>query len=355
MTTTNSGMTRRGVIGGMAASAGALALGRPGVAAAQDATATVPGAGLGGNLVVYSGRAEEYIAAIVDHFQEATGIAVEMRYGPAAELAATIMEEGDNSPADLFLTLDAASIQAVAALGRLAELPQEILDRVDAAYRDADNHWVATSARVRTLAYNTDLVDATTLPASVLDLVDERFAGKIGWAPENASFLAFATAMRVVHGDDRTREWLQGMADIGTVRFEGNGAITEAVATGEIELGLVNHYYVYEIEAEEGEEIPVAMHYFAGDDVGSLISLCGAGVLGTASNRAQAEAFVAFILSDVEQRFLATERWEYPVVAGIDALPDLKPLAEISGPAVDTAALSDLPGTLAMLTELGIL
>jgi len=349
-----SGFTRRQAIGGATAIAFGAAMGGA-HARAQDATPTVPGAGLGGKLVVYSGRAEEYIGALVDQFTAATGIAVEMRYAPAAELAATIMEEGDNSPADLFLTLDAASIEAVAMMGRLAELPQEILDRVDAAYRDADNQWVATSARVRTLAYNIDSVDATTLPASVMDLADERFAGKIGWAPENASFLAFVTAMRVVHGDDRAREWLQGMAGIGTVRFEGNGAITEAVASGEIELGLVNHYYVYEVEAEEGEDIPVAMHYFAGDDVGSLISLCGAGVLGTAANRAQAEAFVAFMLTETAQQFLATERWEYPVVAGVEALPDLKPLAEISGPALDTASLSDLPGTLAMLTELGIL
>lgn len=320
---------------------------------AQDAT--VPGAGLGGKLIVYSGRAEEYVEDLVTHFMDATGIEVEMRYGPAAELAATLLEEGDNSPADLYLTLDAASVGAVAAAGSLAPLPQELLDRVDARYRAADGMWIATTARVRTLAYNTEAVDPATLPTSVLDLTDERFEGKIGWAPENASFLAFLTAMRLVHGEDVAREWLQGMRDIGVVGFEGNGAITKAIAAGEIELGLVNHYYVYEIEAEDGNDIPVAMHYFAGDDVGSLVSLCGAGVVSTAANRAQAEAFIAFMLTDAEQQFLATERWEYPVVAGIEALPGLKPLAEISGPAVDTAALTDLPGTLALLAEVGII
>ena len=345
-------VTRRQVIGGAAASAVGIALGGE-RAGAQDTT--VPGAGLGGKLVVYSGRAEEYVADLATHFQDATGIAVEMRYGPAAERAATLLEEGNNSPADLYLTLDAASVGAVSAAGRLAKLPPTILDRVDPRYRADDGTWVATSARVRTLAYNTVLVDPATLPTTVFGLVDDRFAGKIGWAPENASFLAFLTAMRVVHGDDATREWLQGMREIGVVGFEGNGAMVKAVAAGEIELGLVNHYYVYEIEAEEGADIPVAMQYFAGDDVGSLVSLCGAGVVSTAGNRAQAEAFIAFMLTDPEQQFLATERWEYPVVAGIGALPDLKPLAEIPGPPVDTSALTDLPGTLALLAEVGII
>ena len=350
-------VTRRTVATGTAAALAMTALGGavPGARARQaDATPTAPGVGLGGSLVVYSGRADEYIQALVDQFVDATGIQVDMRYGPAAELAATILEEGDNTPADLYLTLEAASIAALANVGLLAELPARILDRVDERFHADDKTWVATQARVRTLCYNTENVDPATLPASVFDLVDEQWAGQIGWAPQNASFLVFVTAMRAVHGDEKTAEWLTGMVENGTVAFDGNGAITKAVAAGELAAGLVNHYYVYEIEAEEGD-IPVEMHFFDGTDVGSLVNVAGAGVMTSAKNAAQAEAFIEFLLTDAAQTYVAIERWEYPVVDGIEILPGLKPLDEIPGPDVDPADLNDLPGTLALLTELGII
>jgi iron(III) transport system substrate-binding protein len=349
-------VTRRTVATGTAALAlTAFGVSVPAARARQtDATPTVPGAGLGGSLVVYSGRAEGYIGELAERFKQATGIAIEMRYGPASELAATILEEGNKSPADLFLSLEAASISALAAEDLLAELPESILSLIDERFHAENNTWIGTQARVRTLAYNTENVDPATLPASVFDLTDEAWADQIGWAPQNASFLVFVTAMRSVHGDEKTVEWLTGMVENGTVVFDGNGAIIKAVSAGEISAGLVNHYYAFEIAEEEGE-IPVANHYFDGADVGSLVNLAGAGVLKTAKNRAQAEAFIAFLLTEDAQTWIATEKSEYPVLEGVETLPGLKPLAEIPGPDVPPSDLADLPGTLALLTELGII
>ncbi len=319
----------------------------------------LPAAGCGGDeaaggpLTVYSGREEELVAPLFEKFTDATGVAVEVRYGDSAELAATIAEEGDNSPADVFFAQDPGSLGAVDP--QLEELPQATLDRVAARFRDAEGRWVGTSGRTRVLAYNTDRVQESDLPASVLELTRPEWKGRVGVAPTNASFQAFVTAMRLSLGDERTREWLEGLRANGAKTYEKNLPIVEAVAAGEVDVGLVNHYYLALVK-EEQPDAPVANHLFEAGDPGTLVSVAGAGVLASTDQRDDAEAFVEFLLSEDAQRFYVdqAEENEYPLVAGIDPPAGLVPLDEIQGPDVELTAFgAELESTVELLRETG--
>ena len=308
-----------------------------------------------GTLTVYSGREEELVAPLFERFEEETGIDVEVRYGDSAELAATIAEEGGNSPADVFFGQDPGSLGAVA--DRLAPLPEDVLERVPERFRGGDK-WVGTSGRTRVIVYNTDALSADEVPDSVFDLVDPKWRGKIGIAPTNASFQAFVTAMRLDVGDERTREWLDGVMENDPKFYEKNTPIVEAAASGEIELGLVNHYYLYLVRAEQGEDAPVENHYLAGDDPGALVTVAGVGVLESSDDEDAAVRFVDFLLADEQQRFYTEEaaEAEIPLVEGIDPASGVPSLDELAGagPDVDfTRFGEELERTLELLNETG--
>lgn len=307
------------------------------------------------SLTVYSGREEELVQPLIDMFEETTGMTVDVRYGESAELAATIAEEGGNSPADVFFSQDPGSLGAVD--DELAELPQGTLDRVAERFRDSGGKWVGTSGRTRVLAYNTDALTEDQVPDSVFDLTDPAWKGKIGIAPTNASFQAFVTAMRLSAGEERTKQWLIDLKQNDPKTYEKNTPIVEALATGEIELGLVNHYYLYLVK-EEQPEAPVANHFLAKGDPGALVSVAGAGTLASAGNTEGAQRFIDFLLSDEGQRFYtdSAEEAEYPLVAGIEAKKGLPPLDTLEGPNVDLSTFgAELSTTLELLRETGYL
>ena len=331
------------------------ALGGLVVVVALAAAAAGCGGGSDDPLTVYSGREEELVAPLFEQFTEETGIEVEVRYGDSAELAATIAEEGENSPADVFFAQDPGSLGSVDA--QLAELPAETLERVDSQFRDADGRWVGTSGRSRVIAYNTDELSEDEVPDSVFDLTDPRWKGRIGIAPTNASFQAFVTAMRLSKGDEATRQWLVDLKENDPKEYEKNALIVEAVAAGEIDLGLVNHYYLYLVK-EEQPDAPVANHFLEAGDPGALVSVAGAGVLASSDQTDDAEQFVDFLLSDAGQRFYVdeAEEAEYPLVDGIDAKEGLPPLAELTGPDVELTAFgAELESTIELLRETGYL
>lgn len=318
-------------------------------------------AGCGGNgsqsgpLTVYSGREEELVKPLLEQFERTTGIKVDVRYGDSAELAATIAEEGGNSPADVFFAQDPGSLGAVEA--QLAELPQATLDRVAERFRDTGGRWVGTSGRTRVIAYNTDALGEDQVPDSVFDLTDPVWKGKIGIAPTNASFQAFVTAMRLSAGDEKTRQWLVDLKRNDPKTYEKNTPIVEAVAAGEIEIGLVNHYYLYLVKAER-PDAPVANHFLAQGDPGALVSVAGVGVLATSDRQDDARKLVDFLLSDDGQRFYteSAEEAEYPLVAGIPARDGLPPLDQLEGPNVDLSAFGgELEKTLELLRRTGYL
>jgi iron(III) transport system substrate-binding protein len=323
---------------------------------ASAAPATGDVTGEGGELVIYSGRTENLVAPLIEDFEQETGINVEVRYGGTAEMAATILEEGDNSPADVFFAQDAGSLGALALAGRLEKLPDEILNKVDARYRSPNGEWVGASGRARVLVYNTDLLQESDLPASVFGLTDPKWAGQVGWAPTNGSFQAFVSAMRKLNGDDATRQWLEDMIANGVQSYDNNVAIVEAVGKGEIQLGLANHYYLYRFLDEQGESFPARNYYFPDGGADALVNVAGAGVVNTTNQEELAVRFIDFLLSGEAQQFFADETVEYPLVtADVKVNPLLKPLSELNPPQIDLGDLSDLQGTLEMLQDVGAL
>ena len=307
------------------------------------------------NITVYSGRSEELIGPLVERYERRSGTQVDVRYGDTAELAGTILEEGDNSPADVFFSQDAGALGALEKEDRLAQLPPEVIEAVDPRFRSRAGNWVATSARARVVAYNRDRVERSELPRSILGFTDERWRGRIGWAPTNGSFQAFVTALRVLEGDDGAREWLEGIAANDPEVFDDNEPIRDAVARGEIDVGFVNHYYVAQAQAEEGSDYPVEVYFPPGGDPGSLVNVAGVGVLASSDEGDAGERFIRFMLSEEAQRHFARETKEYPVAAGVRADPRLVPLERIQQPQIDLSNLDDLRGTLRLIEESGAL
>jgi iron(III) transport system substrate-binding protein len=305
--------------------------------------------------VVYSGRSEELVGPILDRFETATGIEVAVRYAGTTELATTILEEGDNSPADVFFSQDGGALGALADEGRLTALPADVLDLVDSRFRSADASWVGVSGRARVLAYDTRELAAADLPQSVQGLTDPSWKGRIGWVPTNASFQTFVTALRVQLGEEGARDWLTKMQANEPKVYEGNAAALEAVRTGEVDVALINHYYLFQAQAEGGEDYPVANHYFTGGDPGALVNVAGVGILEGAEHPIAADRLVRFLLAAEAQTYFSSETYEYPLAEGIAADPRLPVLGEIESPDLDLSDLRDLNGTLTLLTEVGIL
>jgi iron(III) transport system substrate-binding protein len=326
----------------------------PDVGSDDDGTATEDGAEEGGSLVVYSGRSEELVGPLLEMFEEETGITVEVRYGDTAEMAGLIQTEGDNSPADLYYGQDAGALGALSSGGRLVELPEELLEQVPAALRSDQGEWIGLSGRARVAAYNTEALSEDDLPDSVLDLTDPEWSGRIGWAPTNGSFQAFVTGLRVLEGEDGARDWLEGMVANEPQAYEGNSAVLDAVAAGEVEVGLVNHYYLYQYLVED-PEFPVANKLFGGGDPGSLVNVAGAGIVDTSDNQEQALELLEWLLSDTAQEYFAQETYEIPVVDGVEQAAEVPDLDSLTLPEIDLDRLEDLEGTLELLNEVGAL
>jgi len=312
--------------------------------------------GSGGDdaLTIYSGRSKELVGPLLERFADEHDVDIEVRYGDTAELAATILEEGDNSPADVFFAQDAGALGAVAKESRLVTLPVSVLKQVPQRFRSDDDLWVGTSGRARTLAYNPDLVSEDELPKSVLDLADPKWKGRIGWAPTNGSFQAFVTALRVLQGDDAARAWLEGVEANDPEEYPANVPLAQAVGQGEVAVGLINHYYIPQV-VKEDSDLRVKNHFFTGGDPGGLINVAGVGILESAGDREVAVEFVEFLLSEESQRYFADETFEYPLVAGVEADPSFPALAELDVPNLDLSDLDDLRGTLEMLEDVDIL
>lgn len=306
-------------------------------------------------LTVYSGRNEELVGPIIQRFEEQTGIDVRVRYGGTAEMAATILEEGPNSPADVFYSQDAGALGALAKAGRLQKLPDAILKRVAPRFRSPDGLWVGISGRARVVVYNTDKLTEADLPDSIWGFTDPKWKGRIGWAPTNGSFQAFVTALRVIEGDDAARRWLEGIMANEPKVYPKNTPIVEAVARGEIDVGFVNHYYLFRFLDEAGPSFPARNYYPRAGDAGALINVAGVAILDTADNVEAAQKFIAFLLSEEAQTYFAQKTHEYPLVEGIETDPLLKPLSEIKTPNIDLSNLDDLQGTLELLREVGAL
>ncbi|MGI8461774.1 MAG: iron ABC transporter substrate-binding protein [Solirubrobacterales bacterium] len=304
-------------------------------------------------ITIYSGRIAPLIGPAIDIEEEESGKDIQVRFGESPQLASTLIEEGNGSPADLFFSQDASALEAVDSEGLLTKLPEDILERAPERFRAEDGNWIGTSARSRVIAYDSRELNEEDLPASVLDFTDPEWQGRVGWAPTNASFEAYVSALRAVDGDEAARSWLEGMVANDTQAYESNTPIRDAIANGEIDAGLINHYYVAMARAEN-PAYPVDI-YFPPGDLGSLVNVAGVGVLESSERKEEAFDFIRFLLSREGQEYFVESSFEYPVVEGIDGPDQVPPLGRLPSPDFDLADFADLQSTVAMLQETGAL
>ncbi len=304
-------------------------------------------------LVIYSGRSESLVDAIIQQFSQATGIPVEVKYAGTSQLAATLLEEGDNSPADIFFAQDPGGLGAVEDM--MTILPDRILSRVPEWAHSPQGKWVGLSGRARTVVYNPERTSESDLPDDLWGFVDPKWDGRIGWAPTNASFQTMVTAMRALWGNEKTAEWLEGVQANNPIIYPKNTPQVAAVAAGEIDIGLVNHYYLFRFLAEEGEDFSARNYHPRAGGPGATVMVAGASILGTSDNKDAAENFLEFMLSRVGQQYFAGQTFEYPLVEGVKVPHELFPLDQINHPGIPLKDLADLEGTQAMLREAGVL
>ena len=304
-------------------------------------------------LTIYSAREDNLVGPIIKQFREATGLDVGVKYGSNAGLAATIREEGSKSPADIFFGTDPGLLGAMSDI--FVKLPDSILDQVPVQFRSREGKWVGISGRARVVVYNTDRLSEDDLPDSILGFTDPKWKGRIGWPPANGSFQAFVTAMRVTLGEEETRRWLEDIQENDPRVYAKNTPIVDAVARGEVDVGFVNHYYLFRFLEDEGESFSARNYHPKGKDVGATMLVNGAGVLATSKKVENAYRFLNFMLSQVGQQYFASQTFEYPLAEGVKTHRLLVPLDEIEIPDVDLSRLSDLKGTQDLLREVGII
>jgi len=308
-------------------------------------------------LTIYSGRNEELIAPLIEQFTADTGIEVDVLYGDTAAIANQILEEGTNSPADVYIGQDAGALGALAKAGVLRTLPSDVLERVPEHFKSPAGQWVGVSGRARVLVYNPQKLEelGLELPASILDLTKPEYKGLVGWAPANASFQSNVTALRVLQGDDVAAQWLADMIANDAVSFgSSNGNLNAAVASGEITMGITNHYYMFRMLAET-PDASIAQHFFPAGDPGSLINVAGAGVLTTSDQPGLSQRFILYLLGRDAQQYFVDSTFEYPVIEGIAVNERITALEEIESPVLDLSNLDDLQTTLALIEDSGAL
>jgi len=306
-----------------------------------------------GSLTVYSGRSETLVGPLIDRFKEYTGIDVSVKYAGTPQLAATLLEEGDNTPADVFFAQDPGGLGAAA--GMLSTLEEDVLTKVPQWAVSSDGVWVGISGRARTVVYNTDTLTPNDLPDDLEGFTDLKWKGRLGWAPTNASFQTMVTAMRSMWGDQRTVQWLENIQANDPKVYPKNTPIVSAAASGEIDVGLVNHYYLHRFLAEQGDSFSARNYHPPAGGPGAIVMVSGVGILEESDNKDNAQQFIDYLLSDISQKYFVEETYEYPLASGIPVAEGVSPLSEINNPDLSSSALSDLEGTQALLREAGII
>ncbi|MDO5730150.1 extracellular solute-binding protein [Corynebacterium sphenisci] len=322
---------------------------------AGDASGAAAADSPDGALVIYSGRSEDLVAPLIEKFAEGVDYDVDVRYGKSAEQAQLLLTEGEATPADVFFSQESGALGLVSEQGMLAPLSDAVLDRVPAGFAAADGTWVGVTGRARVVAYDRDTVDAAEAPDTVEAMVDPKWKGRIGVAPGNASFIAFVSAMRDARGDEATAAWLDKLVANEPVIYEKNSHILEGVDTGEVAIGLINHYYWFREAAERGgENMRAQLKYGAAGDLAALVNATGVGVLAGAAEDDRAREFVDFLLSDAAQTWFTETTFEFPLIDGIASPEGVPALDSMTVPDVDLAKLGDVAGTTALIDASGL-
>ncbi|AOT03396.1 iron ABC transporter substrate-binding protein [Arthrobacter sp. U41] len=332
-----------------------------GLAACGSGTSTSPSssaaadAKISGEMTVYNAQHESLTKEWVDAFTAETGVKVTMRQGSDTEMSNQIIQEGQASPADVFLTENSPAMAQVENAGLFADVDQATIDQVPAEFRPSTNKWTGIAARSTVLVYDKAKFTEDQLPKSMLDLANPEWKGKWAASPSGADFQAIVSALLELKGEAATEEWLSGMKE-NSKAYKGNSTAMKAVNAGEVDAALIYHYYYYGDQAKTGENSKnVAPHYFKNQDPGAFVSVSGGGVLNSSKNAAAAQAFVKFITGKKGQEVLQKgDSFEYAIASDVPANEKLVPLAELQAPTVDPAKLNSAKVS-ELMTKAGLL
>ncbi|MEZ2388324.1 iron ABC transporter substrate-binding protein [bacterium RCC_150] len=340
-----------------AATAALLALsacsGSPAPASSSASGSAVAGSGDG--IVVYNAQHENLTGAWVDAFTKETGIKVTLRNGDDLEMSNQLSEEGKNSPADVFLTENSPAMVRIAGAGLLAPVDAATLSQVPAQYRPSTGNWTGIAARSTVLAYNKNKLTPEQLPKSLMDLADPAWKGRIGASTGGADFQAIVSAMLALKGEDATEKWLEA-AKSNFKSYKDDTPVLAAVNAGEVEAGILYHYYSFVDQAQTGENSKnVNLYYFKNQDPGAFVSVSGGAVLAASKKQAEAQQFLKFITGKKGQEVLQTgDSFEYTVGSDVPANPKLVPLKDLQAPSVDPSKLNSEKVT-DLMTKIGLL
>jgi iron(III) transport system substrate-binding protein len=309
------------------------------------------------DLVVYNAQHEELMTEIVPLFEEETGLDVELRNGKDLELANQLVAEGDQSPADVFLTENSPAMSIVDNAGLFSPLSQDALANIPGEYVPGSQTWTGILARSTVVMYNTTQSSEQEMPESILDFADPEWEGRVGFSPTGHDFQAIVSAVLESEGEQATREWLAGLAANGTV-LDNNLVVMQSVNEGDVEAGIAYHYYWYRDQQEAGDNSDnVALHFFGDQDPGAFVSISGAGVLASSDREENAQRFVEYLTeADAQQAMADSYALEYPLNPDVSLGGDagVKPFEELEPPAIDPATLNG-PKVTELMTEAGLL
>lgn len=303
------------------------------------------------SITLYSGRSEKLIGPAIAAYEKASGVDVKVKYADSAQLAATILEEAGKSPADVFVAQDASTLAFLEGKDVFRPLPAAVLERAPQTYRSANGAWVGISGRARVLAYNTEKLKPKDLPEKADALTNAAWKGRVGWAPANASFQSFVAAMIQLRGEDTAAAWLTGMVANQPKDYPKNTPAVVAVSRGEVDVALVNHYYLYRLKAEHGDGFPVANHYFRSGGADSMVNVSGGGILASSKKAEAAAAFLSYLLSADGQTHFVKGNHEFPVAPDARSPDGLPPIDGLAAPKLDLGKLDNLEATVKLLRK----
>lgn len=306
-------------------------------------------------IVVYNAQHENLVKSWVDGFTKETGIKVTLRNGDDSELGNQLVQEGSASPADVFLTENSPSMVLVDNAKLFAPLDAETLKQVPAEYRPAHGRWIGIAARSTVFVYNPEKLSEQQLPKSLMDLAKPEWKGRWAASPSGADFQAIVSAMLALKGEQVTLEWLKAMK-ANFVAYKGNSTVMKAVNAGQIDGGVIYHYYRFVDQSKTGENSKnTKLYYFKHQDPGAFVSLSGGGVLASSKHKAQAQAFIKYITGKEGQESLRTNNaFEYAVGVNAASNPKLVPLNELDAPKVEPSTLNSKK-VIELMTQAGLL
>ncbi len=314
--------------------------------------------GSSGSITLYNGQHEQTTDSLVAAFEAKTGITVNVRSDDEDTLADQIVTEGPNSPADVFYTENSPALEYLQGKGLLAKVDPSTLAKTPSRFNSPTGDWVGVSARVSVLIYNPSLITEDQLPTSVLELADPRYAGKLAFAAGETDFQPIVTSVEHTYGSQRALSWLEGIkANAGDHIYPDNETIADEVNRGAVAFGVVNQYYWYRMRAEIGQaNLRSKIAFFAPHDPGYVIDVSGAAILKSSKNQADAQKFLAFMVSEEGQEVIAhSDSFEYPIASGVHSAQPQTPFTQLQPNPISVAALGDGSSAIALLKQAGLL